>query len=146
MLSVVNAGTATSATAKAVTMADISRLTQALARGATWAALNESVITRISTQFATKFGARLTKQGLGKAVPAIGILIGGTMNWATMEGIVDAAELAYRRRFLIEKYPRLGDESAAEGSSDEEEGGDGPEDEAISVLDELEAAGGPHIA
>lgn len=29
------------------------------------------------------------------------------MNWATLEGIVDAADVAYRRRFLLEKYPHL---------------------------------------
>jgi hypothetical protein len=44
----------------------------------------------------------VTKQGLGTVVPAAGIVVGGALNWAILEGIVDAADLAYRRRsFLI---------------------------------------------
>lgn len=145
MLSVVNAGTAMSASAKTAAMADISRLTQALVRGKTWAVLNESVLARLSTQFAAKFGVRLTKQGLGKAVPAFGILIGGTLNWTTLEAIVDAADAAYRRRFLIEKYPQLGDEEAPGFSVDVDPAASDDTDETISVLDELKEAGGPDI-
>ncbi|MGW0761817.1 EcsC family protein [Streptomyces sp. NPDC002814] len=92
VMSVVNVGTASSATAKNTAMADISRLTQALFRGKTWAVLNDGVVTKVSQQFAKSFGFRLTKKGLGKAVPAFGIVVGGTLNWTTLEGIVDAAE------------------------------------------------------
>lgn len=145
VLSVVNAGTAMSASAKTAAMADISRLTQALVRGKSWAVLNESVLSRLSTQFATKLGVRLTKQGLGKAVPAFGIILGGTLNWTTLESIVDAADVAYRRRFLLEKYPQLREEeapgfSAGAGSALADE-----TDETISVLDELSEAGGPDL-
>ncbi len=42
VMSVVNVGTASSATAKNAAMADISRLTQALFRGKTWEVLNET--------------------------------------------------------------------------------------------------------
>lgn len=145
VMSVVNAGTASSATAKNAAMADISRLTQALFRGKTWKTLNEAVVARVSTQFAKAFGFRLTKEGLGKAVPAIGILVGGTLNWTTLEGIVDAAEVAYRRRFLLEKYPHLVDEEASGSFPDV--GPDVPDDadEAISVLGELAEAGGPDL-
>ncbi|WP_407071085.1 EcsC family protein [Streptomyces cellulosae] len=113
VMSVVNVGTARSATAKNAAMADISRLTQALFRGKTWEVLNDPVVTKVSQQFAKAFGFRLTKKGLGKAVPAFGIVVGSTLNWTTPEGIVNAAEVAYRRRFLLEKYPHLADEEAA---------------------------------
>ena len=142
VMSVVNAGTAMSGTAKTAAMADISRLTQALVRGKTWAVLNESVVARVSSQFAKAFSLRLTKQGLGKVVPAVGILVGGTLNWTTLEAIVDAAEIAYRRRFLLEKYPQLGDEEPP-GSVPDVVPGDA--DEAISVLGELAEAGGPDL-
>lgn len=145
VMSVVNAGTALSATTKTAAMADISRLTQALIRGKTWEILNQSVVAKVSTQFAAKFSFRLTKQGLGKVVPAAGILIGGTLNWTTLEGIVDAAEIAYRRRFLLEKYPQLADESVeSERTADAAENTEDA-DEAISVLDELAEAGGPDL-
>lgn len=145
VLSVVNAGTAMSASAKTAAMSDISRLTQALVRGKSWAVLEESVLARLSRQFAAKFGARLTKQGLGKAVPAVGILIGGTLNWATLEAIVDAADVAYRRRFLLEKYPQLGDEEAPGFSRDVDPAVTDGADETISVLGELKEAGGPEL-
>ncbi|MFD0573784.1 EcsC family protein [Kitasatospora gansuensis] len=145
VMSVVNAGTATSATAKSAAMADISRLTQALVRGKTWDVLNGSVVTQVSARFAKAFGFRLTKKGLGKAVPAFGIIVGGTLNWTTLEGIVDAADMAYRRRFLLEKYPQLGDEEGSGSFPDI--GPDAPDDadEAISVLGELAEAGGPDL-
>jgi hypothetical protein len=145
VMSVVNAGTAMSAGAKTAAMADISRLTQALVRGKTWAILNESVLARVSQQFAKQFSFRLTKKGLGKAIPAAGILIGGTLNWTTLESIVDAADIAYRQRFLLEKYPSLADEGSFEPSPDL--GPDVPEDSdsAISVLDTLAEEGGPDL-
>lgn len=145
VMSVVNAGTATSATAKTAAMSDISRLTQALVRGKSWDVLNETVVARVSTQFAKAFGIRLTKQGLGKVVPAVGIVVGGTLNWATLEAIVDAADVAYRRRFLLEKYPHLADEETSGsipdvGSTDAHDA-----QEAISVLGDVAKAGGPDI-
>ena len=145
VMSVVNAGTAMSATAKTAAMADISRLTQALVRGKTWEILDKSIVAKVSAQFAKRFGFRLTKQGLGKVVPVVGILVGGTFNWTTLEAIVDAADVAYRRRFLLEKYPHLAREEAS--GSFPSDGSDSPDDadEAISVLGELNKAGGPDL-
>jgi hypothetical protein len=111
-MSVVNAGTAMSAGAKTAAMADISRLTQALLRGKAWAVLDKSVVATVSKQFARVFGTRFTRQSLGKVVPAAGILLGGAFNWTTFEAIVDTADIAYRRRFLLEKYPHLADQEA----------------------------------
>jgi hypothetical protein len=145
VMSVVNVGTASSATAKNAAMADISRLTQALFRGKAWKELNEAFVTKVSQQFAKAFSFRLTKKGLGKAVPAFGIVMGGAFNWTTLEGVVDAADMAYRRRFLLEKYPHLADEEASASFSDT--GPDVPDDadEAISLLDEIVEAGGPDL-
>jgi hypothetical protein len=142
VLSVVNAGTAISGSAKTAAMADVSRLTQALVRGKSWAVLDKSVVAQVSRQFANSFTSNFTKQSLGKVVPAAGILLGGTFNWATLEAIIDAADIAYRRRFLLEKYPHLGEEEAPESFPD-----DGPDDadDTISVLDELGEAGGPDL-
>jgi hypothetical protein len=142
VMSVINAGTAMSASAKTAAMADISRLTQALVRGKAWAVLDKSVVATVSRQFAKAFGVRFTRQSLGKVVPAAGILLGGAFNWATLEAIVDAADIAYRRRFLLEKYPHLADEEAPGSFPDV-----GPDDadEAISVLDEIAEAGGPNL-
>jgi hypothetical protein len=142
IMSVVNAGTALSATAKTAAMADVSRLTQALVRGKVWAILDKSVVSQVSKQFANAFGVRFTKQSLGKVVPVAGIVLGGTFNWTTLEAIVDAANIAYRRRFLLEKYPSLEDEdlpvSVTTEAADDA-------DETISVLREVSDAGGPDL-
>ncbi|WP_431988992.1 EcsC family protein [Streptomyces albogriseolus] len=143
VMSVVNVGTASSATAKNAAMADLSKLTQALFKGKTWEVLNETLLAKVSSQFAKAFHFRLTKKGLGKAVPALGVVMGGTLNWATLEGVVDAAEVAYRRRFLLEKYPHLADEEAPKTFTDTDALDDA--DEEISVLDELAEAGGPDL-
>ncbi len=143
-LSVINAGTAVSSTAKTAAFADLSRLTQALVRGKTWEVLNKSVVSKVSGQFAKAFGVRLTKKSLGKFVPLVGILLGGTFNWATLEGIFDAADVAYRRRFLLEKYTHLADDAPVELRLVDEGEEDGT-DERISVLDELAQAGGPDL-
>ena len=142
VLSVVNAGTALSASAKTKALAEVSRLTQQLFRGATWKVLDQALITQLAKQLTTRFGVRLTKQSLGKVVPAAGIVLGASFNWATLESIVDAADVAYRRRFLLEKYPQLaGDEGPAVVDPvvpDEH-------DEVISILEELVEAGGPDL-
>jgi EcsC protein family len=145
VISVVNAGTAISATAKTAAMADISKLTQALIRGKSWAVLNDTVVAQVSGQFAKAFGVRLTKQGLGKVVPAFGILVGGALNWTTLEGIFDVADIAYRRRFLLEKYPQLGEDQAVGSFADADPDVTHDEDESISVLDGLSEAGGPGL-
>ena len=145
VMSVVNAGTALSASAKTAAMSDISKLTQALIRGKKWDILNDSIISRVSNEFAKRFGFRLTKQGLGKVVPAVGIVVGGTFNWTTLESIIDGADVIYRRRFLLEKYPQLERDDAFELFADEGEGTSDSSDETISVLDELHEANGPDI-
>lgn len=148
IMSVINAGSAVSAGAKTAAMADISKITQALVRDQTWKVLNESVVAKVAQEFAKRFGFRLTKQGLGKVVPAAGIVVGGALNWATLEGIVDAADIAYRRRFLLEKYPHLGNNdtfgTVAHGDGDIADEAD-EADEEISVIDEIEGAGGPRF-
>ncbi|TSE17922.1 hypothetical protein B1A87_007220 [Arthrobacter sp. KBS0703] len=142
IMSVVNAGTAMSASAKTAAMADISRLTQALVRGRTWAVLDRSLVSQVSKQFAKAFGTRLTKQGLGKVIPAAGTLIGFTLNWATLESIVDVANNEYRKRFLLEKYAHL---AAEEASAPFTDGVPDEADEVISVIGEIVEAGGPDL-
>lgn len=146
VMSVVNAGTAMSASAKTAAMADVSRLTQALVRGRNWAVLlDRSLIAQVSKKFAEKFAFRLTKQGLGKVVPAAGIVLGGAFNWATLESIVDVANIEYRKRFLLEKYPHLADSEASASFTDVNQGAPDGADEDISVLAELAEVGGPDL-
>ena len=104
---VINAGSATTASARGLALRDLSRLTQGLYRGASWSKLNESVITRALAKFAEEFGGRFTKKTLAKVLPGVGIALSAGMNWALVEGLVDEAIVAYRRRLLLEKYPQL---------------------------------------
>lgn len=104
---VINLGSAATASARGLALRDLSRLTQGLYRGASWAKLNESVISRALAKFAEEFGGRFTKKTLAKVVPGLGIVLSAGMNWALVEGLVDEAIVAYRRRLLLEKYPQL---------------------------------------
>lgn len=115
-------------------------------RDKAWIVLNETVVAKVAVEFSKRFGFRLTKQGLGRVVPIAGIGLGAALNWATLEGIVDAADIAYRHRFLLEKYPHLA-ESDTFGVSEASDG-DVPQegDEAISVIDEIAEAGGPDLS
>ncbi|MCG7320453.1 EcsC family protein [Arsenicicoccus bolidensis] len=140
VLAIINAGTAATSSAKYAAFADVSKLTQALVRKKAWKVLNDSVVTKVATKFSSAFGVRLTQQGLGKLVPGAGMAVGATLNWATLESIVDAADVAYRWRFLADKYPHLVDESAAFGGVDDEEAVD-LQDVDISVVDVLTAEG-----
>jgi len=142
VMSVVNSGTALSATAKTAAMADVSRLTQQLVRGKIWRVLDKSIITQVSKQFARAFGVRFTKQSLGSIVPVAGIALGATFNWATLEAIVDAANIAYRRRFLLDKYPSLHDEEVSIPFSAEDADA---ADETISIIKAVREAGGPNL-
>ena len=139
-LAVVNFGTAATASAKAAAYADLSRLTQMLFRGKPSAALNETVTARLATMFAKQFNVRLTQKGLGKLVPAAGIAAGASLNWLTLEQIVDAADVAYRRRFLADKYPeQFGTEPFV--MPRDEVPADAGEDTDISVLGMLDGLG-----
>ncbi|WP_353082389.1 EcsC family protein [Tessaracoccus lapidicaptus] len=145
VMSIVNAGSAMSATAKTAAMTDISWLTQALVRGKTWAVLNESVVAKVAQQAAKAFGFRLTQKGLGKAIPAFGIVVGSTLNWTTLESIVDASDIAYRRRFLLEKYPQLAARESSDWLSNIKPDAPDDADQPFSVVEELAEAGGPDL-
>ena len=140
VLAVVNFGTASTTASKLAAFGDVSRLTQSLYRGATWAKLNQSMYSKIANQFAKQFGVRLTKRGLGRFVPVAGIVAGASLNWLTLEQLADSADQAYRRRFLLDKYPQLSNFEAAPIHDTGEATLPGA-DEVISLLDIIEENG-----
>ncbi len=77
--------------------------------------------------------------------PAEKLFVMSTLNWSVLERIVDTADMAYRRRFLIEKYPHLGNEEPPGSFLDADEDGADSADRPISVLAELAEAGGPDL-
>lgn len=140
MMSIVNAGTALSSGAKALAMRDISNLTQALVRGKTWQELSKSALGRMADEFNKRFHARITKAALGKALPVAGIIVGGVFNWATLERLTDVAQIVYRRRFLLEKYPHLASQELDFNLYEPSDSNADIADEEISLLDALEDA------
>ncbi len=107
VLSVVDFGTSLTAAGKNAAFRDIVKLTHALRVQKTWEKINESLVSRVISRFASELGKELTKRQLTKAVPYVGAAIGGSTNFLTIEMIADAAQLAYRRRWLLDKYPNL---------------------------------------
>lgn len=65
-------------------------MTQLLFRDATWAKLNEKVLTKIAQQFANKFSVGLTKKKLGQFVPVAGVVVGAGLNFALIDRIAAA--------------------------------------------------------
>jgi hypothetical protein len=139
-MSIVNAGTAVSQSAKYAAMADISKLTQALVRNKNWSELAKTVIGKVAQEFNKKFGTRIVKASLGKALPVAGIIVGGTFNWATLERITDVANMAYRRRFLLDKYPHLSETDEVFSFFEDIKATEGLPDEDISIVEEIESA------
>ncbi len=103
LMSVVALGMASGTSAKTTAYAELSQLTQLLARQAPWTKLNEKVLTRIAQKFAAAFGQSLTKKKLGQFVPAAGMAVGAGLNYVVINRIATSAHDAYRERYLIEK-------------------------------------------
>jgi hypothetical protein len=103
MLSVLNLGSAVTASGKYAAYAELSRLTQSLARGATWTTLERSALPVVLQRFARVFGVRLTKRKLGQMVPIVGIAVGGGVNYLLVDSVTTSAYWVYRERFLNEK-------------------------------------------
>lgn len=137
---VVNAGSAGTSAAKVAAMRDLSYLTQKLFRNQTWAVLNKSKISSAIVKSAQAMSVKLTKQGLGKFVPGVGAVIGFGLNYDTVSHVIDTADMAYRRRFLLEKYPHL---AAEEAPFDPADAGMASDDEdVISIVDMLDEEDG----
>jgi len=146
---VLNWGSAGTAAAKQAAWADVSTLTQMLVRSAPWEKLNQTVTARIVGAFAKQMNLRVTKASLGKWVPFAGVAAGISLNSMMLTASVDAAQLAYRRRWFLEKYPNLDvadlDAAFASVGDDEivveEDDGQIEDDGAFSFVDEMHQAG-----
>lgn len=103
MMSVIGLGTSTTQGAKMAAYGELSRLTQMLARSATWEHLNKTVLAKVSQKFAAQFGQNMTKKKLGQFVPVAGIAVGLGLNYHMVDRIADVAYWSYRERFLRDK-------------------------------------------
>ena len=83
-MSIVNLGSAVTASGKVAAYAEVYELTQLLARRATWAQLNEHLLPRLAQQFAVRFGGRLTQRKTRELISIAGIGIGAGMNYETL--------------------------------------------------------------
>jgi hypothetical protein len=102
-MSVLGLGTATTSSAKLAAYQELSKLTQMLARRATWKQLNEHALPVIAAKVATRFGFKITQRKLGTLVPIAGVVVGASLNYQLLDSITDAAYWAYRERFIRDK-------------------------------------------
>ncbi len=54
-----------------------------------------------------QMGKKLTKDAIGKAVPFVGMFVGGMFDTAQMSTILEYAEIFYHKRFILEKEVRV---------------------------------------
>lgn len=90
--------------AKLMAFQQLSTVTQQLVRGKAWAELSESLVVRVITKMFERLGLVITKRKLGQAIPVVGVVIGAGLNASSLQSVGRDAELAYRMRFLAEKY------------------------------------------
>jgi hypothetical protein len=103
-LSVIGWSTAGNEAVKRSALAQLSRLTQQLARSATWAQLNEHLFVKAVQELYLRLGVRLTQRKLGQAVPLAGVAIGAGLNAHLLQMVANDARVAYRTRFLADKH------------------------------------------
>lgn len=126
-MAILNVATAAGQGPKIRAYQELNRLVKMIVRNATWAELNQNVLTRVVRRLFLSLTERLTKRKLAIVLPFIGVALGGGMNTLTMSRIADASDLLYRERFLREKYDlplpdELGqDEDVIEGDVIEDE-------------------------
>jgi hypothetical protein len=89
---------------KSHAMAQLIKISQDVAKKATWQELEKNAFVKIIQEIAKALGIRLTKAKLAQAIPAIGAAVGGGFNAYFTMKVCDAAYYLYRERFLAEKY------------------------------------------
>lgn len=103
-LGVISLSSASSGPAKVAALAELSRLTQQMMRRATWEVLGKEPLVKVIQQVYARLGLRITKAKLAQTVPVAGVAISAGMNMAAVQAVARDARLAYRLRFLCDKY------------------------------------------
>lgn len=103
-MAVLGLGMASETAARQAAWAQLHKLVGQLARDVTWKELNKDVFVKMTRTLFDRLGERLTKRKLGQAVPGIGALLGLGLNSKMAADVATAADMAYRERFLMEKY------------------------------------------
>jgi hypothetical protein len=104
MASVLGVATAGSQCAKITAHQELNHVAGLLARRATKATLSETNLARVLSKIWPRLVERLTHQQMGKATPALGIVLGASLNANLMKRVSDEAYYAYRERRLRDRY------------------------------------------
>lgn len=89
---------------KQISMAQLIKIAQDVAKKKTWDQLNEHLYVKVIGNISNKLGQRLTKAKLAQIVPATGAIIGGGFNAYYTNKVCESAYYLYRERFLAQKY------------------------------------------
>lgn len=103
-LGVISLSTASSSAAKVAALGELSRLTQQMMRHATWEMLSKEPLVKVIQHVYARLGLRITQKKLAQTVPIAGAVISAGMNMAALQVVAADAKLAYRMRFLCDKY------------------------------------------
>jgi len=90
--------------AKALAIAELTRISAELARKKTWSELERHALVAGMKKIAESLGVRLTKAKLANFLPGAGAAIGGGYNVYFASNVCRTANYVYRERFLAEKY------------------------------------------
>ena len=104
VLGAISLGAAGSSTTRVQALSSLSRLTQQMMRGPTWAQLNQNGWVQLVQRVFDALGLGLTQKKLGQTIPVLGVLVNGGLSAEMADRTFRRVQDAYRLRFLSDKY------------------------------------------
>ena len=102
-LAVLNGATSPTDLAKQTALANVTKISKAIAQKKTWETLESYALVKVIQEAAEKLGINLTKAKLAQVVAVIGIVIGGGYNAWYMTRVCEWAYWIYREHALQDK-------------------------------------------
>jgi hypothetical protein len=102
-LAVLNGATSPTDLAKQTALANITKISTAIAKKKTWETLESFALVKVIQEAAEKLGVNLTKAKLAQVVAVIGVVIGGGYNAWYMTRVCEWSYWIYREHALHDK-------------------------------------------
>lgn len=103
-MQVLFAATSVDVAARKMAMAQLTKASLLVAKGATWKEIEKIVLAQGIRYVGKAIGVRITKRKLSQILPVVGAVTGGAFNALYLREVTEMASMMYRERFLLQKY------------------------------------------